>query len=110
MNKIENASRKSPFLTDNKTNDVSERSNIFSKDSSDKTKTKDVAQSDAKVSIPEATKLFSQIKKVADATTEVDNSGRIQSLKSRIEKGEYAIDDNKLAENISRKEFQVWSE
>ena len=110
MSKFENASRISPFFTDNKTNDINERSNSFSKEAADKFKVKDVGQSDAKVSIPEATKLFSQIKKVADASAEVDNSGKIQSLKSKIEKGEYEVNDNKLAENILRKEFQIWSE
>ena len=47
MSKIENASRKSPFFTDNKTNDINERSNSFSKENSDKFKIKDVGQSDA---------------------------------------------------------------
>lgn len=110
MSKIENTSRKSPFFTDNKTKDIKERSNNFIKEESDGYKSKDVGQSDAKVSIPEAIKLFSQIKKVADASPEVDNSSKVQSLKSKIEKGEYEIDDNKLAESISRKEFQIWSE
>jgi len=110
MSKIENTSRKSPFFTDNKTKDIKERSSNFIKEEIDGHKTKDVSQSDAKVSIPEAIKLFSQIKKVADASPEIDNSGKIQALKSKIEKGEYSIDDNKLAETLSRKEFQIWSE
>ena len=110
MSKIENASRKSPFFTDNRTKDIKERSNNFLKENNDSYKAKDLGQGDAKVQIPEATKLFSQIKKVADNSAEVDKSGRIEALKSQIEKGEYPIDENKLAEIISREEFQIWSE
>jgi anti-sigma28 factor (negative regulator of flagellin synthesis) len=54
--------------------------------------------------------MFSQIKKAADAVPNQDNSKKINALKAKIEKGEYDIDENKLAETISRKEFQIWSE
>ena len=110
MSKIENTSRQSPFFTENKTRDIKERSSNFIKEDTNGFKVKDSGQADAKVSIPEATKLFSQIKKASDSAPEKDNSERIKSLKSKIEKGEYEIDDNKLAETISRKEFQIWGE
>ncbi len=110
MNKIENTSGKSSFFTENKTKDIKEKSSNFIKKDFNDYKSRDMTQSDAKVSIPEAIKLFSQIKKAADSVPEQDNTNKINSLKAKIEKGQYEIDDNKLAENVARKEFQLWSE
>lgn len=55
---------------------------------------------DAKVSINDAVKDFSRIKKAVDAAPPIDNSEKIAALKAQIEKGEYKVDYEGLADKI----------
>ena len=60
---------------------------------------------DAKVEIPEAIKDFSKIKKVVDATPEIDNTAKIAALKEQIKNGTYKMDYDAVANKILTEEF-----
>lgn len=60
---------------------------------------------DAKVSIPEAIKDFSRIKKSVDAAPEMDNSSKIADLKARIQAGTYEVDYDALADKMLANEY-----
>jgi flagellar biosynthesis anti-sigma factor FlgM len=62
-------------------------------------------QSDVQVTIPDKIKDFARIKKAALNAPDIDNSEKIKNLKSQIEKGEYTIDFDQLAEKILEKEI-----
>jgi hypothetical protein len=79
MSKIENASRKSLFFTDNTTQDIKGRTTKDVRENKERYMVKDSSQGDSKVTIPQATKMFSQIKKVVDSTEIPDNSKKIKS-------------------------------
>lgn len=61
--------------------------------------------SDAKVSIPDAIKDFSRIKKSVDAAPETDNSQKIADLKARIQAGTYEVDYDALADKMLNSEY-----
>ena len=60
---------------------------------------------DAKVSIPQATRDFSRIKKAVDDAPEIDNSDKIAKLKAQINAGTYKIDYEALADKVIAEEF-----
>ncbi len=62
---------------------------------------------DARVSIPDAVKDFSQIKKAVDAAPAIDNSAKIAALKAQIQGGTYKMDYEKMADKILGEEFGV---
>ena len=66
---------------------------------------KDMASRDANVSIPEAIKDFSRIKKTVDMAPEIDNSEKIARLKDQIQKGTYQVNYEALADKILTEEF-----
>ena len=57
------------------------------------------------VTISDAIRDFSRIKKAVDDAPELDNSSKIAELKNKIKEGKYNIDYDTLAENILTKEF-----
>lgn len=65
----------------------------------------DIATRDAKVTIPDTIKDFSQIKKVADSTPEVDNTDKIAALKAQIQAGSYKPDYDAIADRILASEY-----
>jgi negative regulator of flagellin synthesis FlgM len=65
----------------------------------------DIAQRDAKVTIPDTIKDFSRIKRVADSTTDVDNSAKIANLKAQIQAGTYQPDYDAIADKMLSTEF-----
>ncbi len=65
----------------------------------------DIAQRDAKVTIPESVKDFSRIKKAVDAAPEMDNSAKIADLKARIQAGTYAPDYDAIADKLLASEY-----
>lgn len=60
---------------------------------------------DARVSIPEAIKDFSRIKKAADQAPPIDNSDKIAMLKAQIQAGSYEPDYDALADKILTSEY-----
>ncbi len=60
---------------------------------------------DAKVSIPDSVKDFSQIKRAVDAAPTIDNSAKIAALKQQIQGGDYKMDYDKMADKILGEEF-----
>lgn len=67
----------------------------------------DIAQRDAKVSIPDTIKDFSKIKRVADAsvTAPVDNTDKIARLKAEIQAGTYKPDYDAIADKMLSTEY-----
>ncbi len=65
----------------------------------------EASKTDAKVSIPDAIRDFSRIKKAVDASPEVDNSDKIARLKEQINSGTYKVDYEALADKILASEF-----
>ena len=63
------------------------------------------AQKDAKVNIPNQIRDFSKIKKVADATPEVNNADKIARLKAQIQAGNYEPDYDAVADRILATEY-----
>jgi negative regulator of flagellin synthesis FlgM len=61
--------------------------------------------SDAKVSINDAIKDFSRIKRAVDAAPPIDNSDKIAALKAKIQAGTYNVDYDKLADKMLKTEF-----
>ncbi len=66
---------------------------------------KKMASKNTKISIPDAVRDFSRIKKTVDAAPEVDNSSKIADLKARIAKGDYSMDYDAMAEKMLQSEF-----
>lgn len=64
-----------------------------------------IAQKDAKITIPESVKDFSRIKKAVDLAPEIDNTDKIASLKARIQAGTYEPDYDAVADKILSTEF-----
>ena len=60
---------------------------------------------DAKVTIPDAIKDFSRIKKAADMAPPVDNSAKIAQLKAQIQSGTYQPDYDAIADQILANEY-----
>lgn len=65
----------------------------------------DMGKRDSNVSIPEAVKDFSRIRKAVDAAPEVDNSEKIARLKDQIAKGTYQVNYEALADKVLSEEF-----
>ena len=57
------------------------------------------------VSINQKIKDFSRIKKMVDASSEIDRSDKIMDLKNQIKNGTYMIDEGKIAEKILENEY-----
>lgn len=66
---------------------------------------KDIEGKHTKVTIPETIKDFAQIKRVADATPEVDNTDKIAALKAQIQAGSYKPDYDAIADKILASEY-----
>ena len=66
---------------------------------------KDISNRDAKVTIPESIRDFSQIKKMADLPVETDNAAKIADLKSQIQAGTYQTDYDAIADRILASEY-----
>ena len=81
--------------TDPITKSLSDRKEFFKKTSSD-----DNIKDDAKVTISDAIKDFSRIKKAVDEVPAMDNSSKIQGLRDQINAGTYNIDYEALADKI----------
>lgn len=60
---------------------------------------------DSKVDIPQNVKDFARIKKVVDATPNIDNSEKIGRLKQQIANDEYEINYDDLSEKILEEKF-----
>ena len=65
----------------------------------------DIANRDAKVTIPDTIKDFSQIKKMADSTPDTDNTDKIAALKAQIQAGTYKPDYDAIADKILSSEY-----
>ncbi len=61
---------------------------------------RDSTAGDAKVEISDSIKDFSRIKKAVDAAPDIDNSEKIANLRSKIQRGEYTIDYDALADRM----------
>lgn len=66
---------------------------------------KDKTSSDAKVTIPDAIKDFSRIKRIADSAEPIDNTDKIAALKARIQAGTYEPDYDAIADKMLSSEF-----
>lgn len=62
-------------------------------------------QKDARVNIPDKIKDFSQIKRIADTSTPIDNSAKIADLKARIQAGTYEVDYDAVADKMLSTEY-----
>ena len=62
-------------------------------------------KSDSHVTIDDAVKDFSRIKKAVDSAPNIDNTDKVAKLKNQIEKGIYTIDYEKLAEKMLTSDF-----
>lgn len=60
---------------------------------------------DARVSIPDAVRDFSRIRKAVDSAPEIDNSAKIAKLKSQIASGQYNINYDAVADKMLQSEF-----
>jgi negative regulator of flagellin synthesis FlgM len=60
---------------------------------------------DAKVQISDAIKDFSRIKSAVDKAPSIDNSDKIAKLKSQIQRGEYRMDYDAIADKMLSQEF-----
>ncbi len=65
----------------------------------------EITAKDATVTIPDAIKDFSRIKRAVDATPEIDNSAKIASLKAQIQAGSYEPDYDEIADKILSSEY-----
>lgn len=65
----------------------------------------DTTARDAKVTIPESIKDYSRIKRVVDASPEVDNTDKIARLRSQIQAGTYQPDYDAIADKMLTSEF-----
>ena len=65
-------------------------------------------QHHAKVDIPPSVRDFARIKKAVDQAPPMDNSEKIAMLKAKIQKGEYQVDYDALAEKLLESEY--WDE
>ena len=66
---------------------------------------KDMEKRDSSVSIPEAVKDFSRIRKAVDAAPEADNSDKIAKLRDQIQNGNYKMDFEAIADKILSEEM-----
>lgn len=60
---------------------------------------------DASVSINDAIKDFSRIKKAVDMAPEQDNSAKIAKLRSQINNGTYSVDYEALADRVLGEQY-----
>ncbi|MBL7664173.1 MAG: flagellar biosynthesis anti-sigma factor FlgM [Bacteriovoracaceae bacterium] len=60
---------------------------------------------DAKVEITDAVRDFARIKSAVDAAPAIDNSEKIARLKSQIQKGEYQVNYDEIADRMLSQEF-----
>lgn len=65
----------------------------------------DMAKRDSNVSIGDAIKDFSRIRKAVDAAPEVDNSEKIARLKAQIQNGSYNVNYEAIADKILTEEM-----
>lgn len=110
MSSIDSTSRSSFFpgaRTDIKTKGPSNLNKMGFKrnDSERKEQIDDLTKEDVKVSIPDAVRDFSRIKKAVDAAPEIDNSRKIEDLKNRIQSGSYQMDYEGIADKLLSSEF-----
>jgi len=66
---------------------------------------KEMEKRDSSVSIPEAVKDFSRIRKAVDAAPETDNSEKIARLRDQIQNGTYKMDFEAIADKILKEEI-----
>lgn len=64
-----------------------------------------LAKADSKVTIPDAIRDFSRIKKAVDAAPEISKEDRIAELKSQINNGTYKVDYDALADKMLSQEY-----
>lgn len=109
MDNINSAGRKS-FFPNSKINDT--RKSWATKNTSLNRNTQakmnqlnNLTSNDAKVSISDAVRDFSRIKKAVDMAPEIDNRDKIAKLKAQIANGSYKINYDDLADKIIASEF-----
>lgn len=108
---MSNIDTRAPFFPNSKTGqrevDQARRAQFLRRNSYDRAQELNNGTSkDAKVTIPEAIKDFSRIKKAVDmAPAQVDNTDKIASLKARIQAGTYQPDYDALADKILSTEY-----
>lgn len=101
---------RAPFFPNSKTGqkdvDHARRAQLLKRNSYDRSQElKNGTSKDAKVTIPEAIKDFSRIKKSVDLAPQIDNTDKIASLKARIQAGKYEPDYDALADKILSTEY-----
>ena len=74
-------------------------------DSARKNELDSISKNHTKVSINNKIRDFSRFKKVVDNAEEIDRSDYLMSLKNRINRGEYSVDPEKIAEKMILNEF-----
>lgn len=65
----------------------------------------DLTARDAKVTIPDAVRDFSRIKKAVDMAAPIDNTEKIARLRSQIQTGNYRPDYDAIADKILSEEY-----
>lgn len=92
------SSKKAPV---NRSHDVSLRRNTTDRSN----QLRGTTAGDAKVQIDDAVKDFSRIKRAVDAAPPVDNSEKIAKLKAQIQRGEYKVDYDAVADRMLSREY-----
>lgn len=102
MNNIE--STRSKFFPNTKTTvtgkNASKIKALQRNDTSRFNELKDMEKRDSSVTIPEAVKDFSRIRKAVDSAPEIDNSDKIARLKDQIQNGTYKMNFEAIADKI----------
>ncbi len=105
MNNIKDSLSRNSFFPNSKNAEQINR-RVFKKgllnrnDSERKNELEKYSQKDVKVKISDAIKDFARMKKVVDASPELENSDRIAMIKEKIKNGTYHVDPEKIADGI----------
>lgn len=108
---MNNIDTRSPFFPNSKTGqkeiEQAKQAQILRRNSMERANDLQARTSaDAKVSIPDAIKDFSRIKKIADTPgPEVDNTAKIARLKAAIQAGNYQPDYDAIADKMLATEY-----
>lgn len=108
MSKMNTDSLRTPFFPNRSPSQdrvkISSRK-IERNDSTRKNELDSISKNHTKVSINNKIKDFSRFKKVVDNAEEIERSDYLMSLKNKINRGEYNVDPEKIAEKMILNEF-----
>ena len=105
MSKVDSTSSRSIFLPNKRESNKVGPSGLTRNSDLRRDELETFSKNDSKVDIPDAIKDFSRIKKAADAAPAIDNTDKIERLKSQIAAGAYQVDAGDLADKIMEQEF-----